>query len=170
PIASALDAIHEAGLVHGDVGPANVLLDIHGEPYLTDFGIARRLGTPAERLGTLAYLAPERIVGSDRDSGLEAGGPAADRYAFAGLLLYALTGRPAFEGATPDDVLRAHLEAPVPAATARRPELPARIDHVVARGLAKDPGERFGSATELLAAARDALAMPLPGVVAADPR
>jgi hypothetical protein len=157
PIASALDAIHAAGLVHGDVGPANVLLDAHGEPYLTDFGIARRLGAPAERLGTIAYLAPERIVAGDGSSAPDAGGAAADRYAFAGLLLYALTGRPPFEGATPDDILRAHLEADPPAATARRPELPAAIDAVIGRGLAKDGLARYASASDLLAAARDAL-------------
>ncbi|HEY3522090.1 MAG TPA: serine/threonine-protein kinase [Candidatus Limnocylindrales bacterium] len=169
PIASAIDAIHEAGLVHGDVGPANVLLDAHGEPYLADFGIARRLGAPAERLGTLAYLAPERIVADDGGSTPDAGGAAGDRYAFAGLLLYALTGRPPFEGPTPDDVLRAHLEAPPPTATSRRPGLPTRLDVVIARGLAKDPAARYGSATELLAAAGDALATETPSLASSDP-
>jgi Protein kinase domain len=162
PIATALDAIHGAGLVHGDVGPANVLLDTHGEPYLTDFGIARRLGAPAERLGTLAYLAPERIVdpaGDAEGSGSvpSAGGAAADRYAFAGLVLYVLTGRPPFEGRTPDDILRAHLGAPPPAASSRRGHLPAAIDPVLARGLAKDPRERQATATALLDDVRRAL-------------
>jgi protein kinase-like protein len=171
PIASVLDAIHDAGLVHGDVGPANVLLDVHGEPYLTDFGIARRLGAPAERLGTLAYLAPERIVDAPAGDGggaiPEAGGAAADRYAFAGLVLYALTGRPPFEGPTPDDVLRAHLDAPPPSASSRRPSLPAAIDAVVARGLAKEPGARYPSAGAMLEAVRAALSLRPAG--SADP-
>jgi serine/threonine-protein kinase len=169
PIASVLDALHGAGLVHGDVGPANVLLDVHGEPYLTDFGIARRLGAPAERLGTLAYLAPERIAADadERRSVPAAGGSAADRYAFAGLVLYTLTGRPPFEGATADDVLRAHLGAPVPSASARRPNLPEALDPVIARGLAKDPQTRYPTAIAMLEAVREALA---PVSAAPDPR
>ncbi len=161
PIASALDAIHAAGLVHGDVGPANVLLDLHGEPYLTDFGIARRLGAPAERLGTLAYLAPERISDDDEggsaDVNPDSGGAAADRYAFAGLVLFALTATPPFGGPTPDAVLRAHLDAPPPLASERRADLPRALDPVIARGLAKEPGERYPTATALLDAVRVAL-------------
>jgi tRNA A-37 threonylcarbamoyl transferase component Bud32 len=175
PIAAALDAIHAAGLVHGDVGPANVLLDSHGEPYLADFGIARRLGAPAERLGTLAYLAPERIAASSEDtdgSGAvpAAGGAAADRYAFAGLVLYALTGRPPFEGPTADDVLRAHLDAPPPSASARRRHLPPALDPVIARGLAKDPAARQAMAVELLDDVRRALRAAPPTPAPADPR
>jgi hypothetical protein len=175
PIASALDAIHAAGLVHGDVGPANVLLDAHGEPYLTDFGIARRLGAPAERLGTLAYLAPERILDGGDDDGAaggdvpRAGAAAADRYAFAGLVLFALTGRPPFEGTTADDILRAHLDAPPPSASARRGHLPLALDPVIARGLAKDPAARFETATAMLDAVRHALRVKPGGSAVPDP-
>ena len=105
-VAAALDAAHARGLVHRDVKPANVLLttDEPEHAYLTDFGVAKRVGaysrhdqTRRQWVGTLDYLSPEQIRGEEV-------GPAADIYTLAGLLYHCLTGA-----------------APVPAARARRP-------------------------------------------------
>ncbi len=162
PIASALDAIHGAGLIHGDVSPSNILLDARGEPYLADFGIARRLSAPGEPRATLAYLAPERIRHPEGGTALDS---RADLYAFAGTLVYALTGRPPFPGATGDALLTAHLEADPPRPSAMGADLPPALDDVVARAMAKEPAARFATAGAIVAATANALS-PRPGPVA----
>jgi serine/threonine-protein kinase len=161
-LAGALDAVHAAGLVHRDLKPANVLLDQPpggGErAYLTDFGAGRRLDAPSDVtatgtwLGTLDYVAPETLAGAPP-------GPAGDRYALACVAFELLTGAPPFRRDTPAATLSAHHQAPVPSARARRPALPAAVDAVLARGLAKDPGERYATAEQFVAALGDALAV-----------
>jgi CHASE2 domain-containing sensor protein len=157
-LAAALDAAHARGLVHRDVKPANVLLTLD-EPehlYLTDFGVAREVGAGAALtnvggwVGTLDYLAPEQIRG-------ETAGAAGDVYALAGLLHHCLTGEVPFPRDSEAAKLWAHVNAPPPAPSALRPDLPAAIDDVIARGLAKEPGERYRSATELARACAAAL-------------
>jgi DNA-binding beta-propeller fold protein YncE len=156
-VADALDAAHRRGLVHRDVKPSNVLLD-HADGrehcYLADFGLTQRAAeaNPAagHLVGTVAYVAPEQIRGDPIDG-------RADQYALAALLFECLTGTAPFEGRSDVAVIFAHLEEPVPPASGRDPSLPAAIDAVLARGMAKDPGERFASCTELVRAAGTAL-------------
>ncbi|WP_308283698.1 serine/threonine-protein kinase, partial [Pseudonocardia oceani] len=156
-VASALDAAHEAGLVHRDVKPANVFLtrDRPGTArfaYLGDFGIARAtsggsLTASGMTVGTLDYMAPERFRGLDVDG-------RADVYALGCLLHESLTGRKPYTG-EPAALMNAHVHADPP-----RPSehgAPAALDAVVARAMAKDPADRFATAGELAAAARAAL-------------
>ena len=156
-VADALDAAHRRGLVHRDVKPSNVLLDdADGREhcYLADFGLTQRAAEadPADGhlVGTVAYVAPEQIRGDPIDG-------RADQYALAGLLFECLTGTAPFDGRADVAVIFAHLEEPVPPASGRDPSLPAAVDAVLARGMAKDPGERFASCTELVRAAGTAL-------------
>jgi serine/threonine protein kinase len=168
-LAGALDAAHARGLVHRDVKPANVLLTLD-EPehlYLTDFGVAKQLGAGGGMtraggwVGTLDYLAPEQIRG-------EATGPGGDVYALAGLLCHCLTGRVPFPRETEPAKLWAHVNAAPPAPSRMQPGLPAAIDDVVARGMAKAPEERFQSAGDLARACARALEVPeIPGTAAA---
>lgn len=154
-VAEALDHAHAAGLVHRDVKPGNILIDGAGDAYLSDFGLAR-VTADAERLtrtgmwvGTLEYMAPEQIRA-------QRVGPAADLYALAAVAYEALTGRPPFVRGNPADLMQAHLaDAPRPA-SALRPEM-AAADAVLARGLAKEPAERFGSAAAFVHALSGAL-------------
>ena len=149
-VASALDAAHADGLIHRDVKPSNVLITGQGKSmpfaYLIDFGIARvvsggRLTTSSGAIGTVAYMAPERFAGSPGDR-------RADVYSLACVLYECLTGRQPFSGEMVA-VMWAQLHGVPPAPSTLRPDLSAAVDEVVARGLAKDPAYRYGTAGEL---------------------
>jgi len=154
-VAAALDAAHAKGLVHRDVKPSNVLLDAGEHAYLADFGLTRHFsegsGAGGSRsLGTPAYLAPEQIEGGSVDG-------RADVYSLACLLFECLTGTAPFAGSSRLAVAWAHLEDEPPRASERSPGLPAAIDAVLARAMAKDPDHRYSSCGELADAARIAL-------------
>ena len=157
-VASALDAAHARGLVHRDVKPSNVLLDPGTRPdgsdhvYLADFGLTRPvseetgLADDGNLLGTIDYVAPEQIAGEDLDG-------RADVYSLGCMLYECLVGQPPFRRDSDVAVVFAHLEAEPPPPTARRSELPAAFDAVIARALAKDPDQRFPGCRELARAA-----------------
>ncbi|MBB5802043.1 WD40 repeat protein [Saccharothrix ecbatanensis] len=155
-VAEALDAAHAAGLVHRDVKPSNVLVDRAGHAYLADFGIARPVSAKATAItrtghfiGSLDYIAPERL-GGETDG-------RADVYSLACVLYEGLTGRLPFGGAEPAAKLAAHLLEPPPAPSRLDPRIGPALDAVLARGLAKDPGHRYPTATALISAASDAM-------------
>jgi len=158
-VGSALDAAHEAGLVHRDVKPANVLLDGHDHAYLTDFGLTKRLAADTvetrtgQILGTLDYIAPEQIRG-------EPLGPYTDVYALACMTVHLLTGDVPFTVDTEEGKLWAHLSEPPPRVIARRPGLPLAVDAVLTRAMAKDPALRYATAGEFAADTAAAVAAP----------
>src|SRR3954470_952871 len=158
-VADALDAAHRRGLVHRDVKPSNVLLD-HADgrehAYLADFGLTRstsdRGPADARFTGTVDYVAPEQIRGDAVDG-------RADEYGLACLLFECLTGTVPYRSASGVGALFAHLEEPVPRVGERRVGLPADLDGVFARALAKDPADRFATCTAFVDEARAALAL-----------
>src|SRR5215211_7321211 len=153
-VASALEAAHGRGLVHRDVKPSNVLLDLGARPdgsdhaYLTDFGLSRRISDEADAnlLGTIDYVAPEQIAGEEVDA-------RADVYSLGCVLYECLVGVPPFRRDSELAVVFAHLETEAPAPSALRSELPTRLDGVIGRALAKAPGKRYASCRELAGAA-----------------
>ena len=154
-MADALDAGHALGLVHRDVKPGNVLLAREGGVYLADFGLTRHAdeGSPAEKphlSGTLEYVAPEQIEGEPPD-------PRADVYSLGCVLYHCLAGETPFPKSSPMALLWAHFNEQPPSLRERRPELPASIDGVIARALAKESRERYASCGELAAAAAAAV-------------
>lgn len=165
--ASALDAAHAHGLVHRDVKPANLLIPAAApwHVYLTDFGLAKRDGSSAgvtgtgEWLGTPDFASPEQVEGQELDA-------RADVYGLGCVLFAALTGRPPFA-----DVPRlrkgwAQANEPPPTLRSIDPALPAALEPVLARALAKEPGERYRSAGELGEAARAAAGSAAPASAA----
>ncbi|MEV0293087.1 protein kinase [Nocardia sp. NPDC050710] len=159
-IAAALDAAHAEGLVHRDVKPANILVTPSDFAYLADFGIARSTGDPnvtatGTAVGSYNYIAPERF-----DTAPVTG--TADVYSLACVLYECLTGAQPFPVDAMSVLIRSHLTAPPPRPTSKRAGLPAALDDVITRGMAKDPADRYPSASALAAAARAAVTAPPP--------
>jgi Protein kinase domain len=154
-VASALDAAHAAGLVHRDVKPGNMLIDVRkGRPdhvYLADFGLTKAtsgavtLTGTGRFLGTADYAAPEQIRGRRVDG-------RADQYALACAVVEMLTGQTPFPRDEVMSILSAQMSEPPPPVSARRHGLPAELDAVLARALAKSPGDRYGSCGDFTAA------------------
>jgi len=154
-VASALDAAHAAGLVHRDVKPGNMLMDVRkGRPdhvYLADFGLTKAtsgavtLTGTGKFLGTADYAAPEQIRGRRVDG-------RTDQYALACVAVEMLTGQTPFPLEKVMEVLTAHISEPPPPLSARRHGLPAELDAVLGRALAKSPSDRYPSCADFIAA------------------
>ena len=162
PVASALDAAHAAGLLHRDVKPANMLLDVvPGRPdhvYLSDFGLSKATGASTgltgtgQFLGTLDYISPEQVQGGAVDG-------RADQYALACAAFEMLTGGPPFRYDEAVALMHAQLLDPPPKLTSRRPDLPPAADDVLDRALAKAPADRYPSCRDFAEALRGAFGL-----------
>lgn len=152
-VASALTVAHNAKMVHGDVKPANILVAKNDFAYLIDFGIAQategtqfsKSGQPA---GTWWYLAPELFTTS------YAAGPRSDVYALTCVLYQCLTGELPYPGDTLDEQQTGHLSTPPPRPSAKNAGVPRGFDVVIATGMAKEPAQRYQSASDLAQSAR----------------
>jgi serine/threonine protein kinase len=145
-VASALHSAHQAGLVHPDVKPSNILLAHNDFAYLIDFGIARAAGetgltSVGSTLGTWSYMAPERFGDGEI-------GPSCDVYALACVLYQCLTGELPFPGTTLEQIAVGHMVMPPPRPSEERTTVPTALDDVIATGLAKQPTDRYESTVE----------------------
>jgi protein kinase-like protein len=162
PVAEALDEAHGIGLIHRDIKPQNVLVGRRDHSFLADFGLTKgttetSLTKTGHFVGTWDYIPPEQI------NGLRATA-ASDIYSLTAVLFECLTGQVPYPKPAEAAVLYAHVSDPPPRPTAKLPELPARLDEIVARGMAKDPAERHASAGELIDEVRGAFAAAAPVV------
>ncbi len=161
-VAQALDAAHADGLVHRDIKPSNILVTASDFVYVVDFGIARAMGGRQTSLtitgatvGTLDYMAPERFIGHAVDG-------RADIYSLACVLYECLTATPPFDGKDLPSLMYAHLNSSPPQVSSLIEGVPPALDAVIARGMAKDPADRFLTAGTLMAAAQEALLAKAP--------
>jgi serine/threonine-protein kinase len=157
-IADALAYAHQRGVIHRDIKPSNLIVDQDQRPYVTDFGLARLVQAGPSTLsqdmlvGTPHYMSPEQAQGSANIS------PSSDLYSL-GVIYYELAvGRVPFTGTTPYAVVHDHIYTPLPMPSLQNPAVPALVEMVLIKALAKDPADRYGSTVELAAAFRQAVA------------
>jgi serine/threonine protein kinase len=154
-VANALDAAHDAGLIHRDIKPQNILIGRGDHAYLADFGLIKapdeaRLTGTGQFIGTIDYVAPEQIQADPATS-------ASDIYALTGVLYECLTGEVPYPKPSEAATLHAHVMQPPPRLSERRPDLPPALDGVISAGMAKDPWSRPSRAAELIQSASRAL-------------
>ncbi|VTS05407.1 protein kinase domain-containing protein [Tuwongella immobilis] len=150
PLTAGLQAMHQVGVIHCDLKPANVLLDARGIPKLADFGLARQFDTDSQQTrtgtvrGTPSYMAPEQARGMIREFG-----PTVDVYALGGILYELLTGRPPFLSASVLETLRqVQIDEPVPPRRLN-PDVPLDLETICLKCLEKSPAKRYPNAMEL---------------------
>jgi len=147
-VASGLDYAHQRGILHRDVKPSNILLDPHGHAYLADFGLAKVLEASVTLtgssglMGTPAYMAPELHLGQPAS-------PQTDVYSLGVMMFELVTGHLPYPADNPVAVAFRHVNDPVPSPRQLQPDLPATVDHVIRRAMAKDPGDRYPDAGSL---------------------
>ena len=153
-IAPGLDEAHVKGIVHRDIKPSNILFDKRGNPYISDFGIAKLTQaqsgnvTGSAIIGTPAYMAPEQAQGDNIDG-------RADIYALGIILFEMVTGKQPYEADTPMAVAIKHITDPVPHILDANPKLPFGMDAIIQKAMAKDKNDRYSTAVELVNALRD---------------
>ncbi|MFC5816364.1 Stk1 family PASTA domain-containing Ser/Thr kinase [Nonomuraea sp. NPDC050478] len=154
PVLAALGAAHQAGMVHRDVKPENVLLADDGRIKVVDFGLARAIEATNQTrtgvmIGTIGYMSPEQVTTGGADV-------RSDVYA-AGIMLFELvTGRQPYDGETPMSVAYRHVHDTVPAPSSLASDVPALIDTLVAQATAREPHDRPADATAMLVQAVEA--------------
>lgn len=152
-VAEALDYAHQQGIIHRDLKPGNIMLDESGNAYLSDFGIARVMGsnlTGSAIIGTPAYMSPEQAYGTSIDA-------RSDIYSLGIVLFELITGREPYQAETPMSLLLKHINEPIPSISEFRSNVPIAVQDVVNMATAKNADDRFIAATGLAKAFQAAL-------------
>ncbi len=157
PAGQALAYAHDQGVLHRDIKPSNFILSSEGEVFLTDFGLARMAETGDSTLsrdmlvGTPQYISPEQARGERLDA-------RTDIYSLGVVLFEMLTGKVPYDADTPYAVIHDHIFSPLPLPTEFKPDVPAPVERVVLKALAKDRNDRFENVREMVSALQEALA------------
>ena len=151
-VARAVEHLHQQGIIHRDLKPSNILLDAEGEPYVTDFGLAKVFVGGSERTatgiiaGTPSYMAPEQAAAGRAELS-----PAADVYSLGAILYELLTGVPPFRGETAMDTLMELLGGDPLRPRTLNPRIPRGLELICLKCLSKEPAQRYAAAAELAA-------------------
>jgi serine/threonine-protein kinase len=154
PVCRAVQYAHEHGVLHRDLKPSNILIDLQGNPYVSDFGLAKRIDVDPELtptgaiLGTPSYMPPEQ-AGSSGSGGRPQLGPAADVYSLGAILYHMVTGRPPFQAATPIETMLLALEHDPLPPRALNPRVDSDLEMIAMKCLQKSPALRFPSAAAI---------------------
>ncbi|MDE3205414.1 MAG: Stk1 family PASTA domain-containing Ser/Thr kinase [Acidobacteriota bacterium] len=149
-VAAALDFAHRSGVIHRDVKPGNVLIDDRAQVKVADFGIARAIGTSEDLtqtgsvMGTATYFSPEQAQGYPVD-------PRSDVYSLGVVLYEMVTGRPPFTGDNPVSIAYKHVKEPPPRPGTVAPGVPAALEAIILKAMAKEPVDRYQSAEDMRA-------------------
>lgn len=154
-LASAIDYAHVRGIIHRDIKPSNIMFTQDGDVVLTDFGIVRMLGMPRYTLtgfiaGTPTYMAPEQAQSLTSDH-------RSDIYSLGVILYELVTGHTPFSGDTPMEIIKKHIDEPLPPIDINNTNMPLNVEMVIRKTLAKNPEERYQTATELALALQEVL-------------
>src|SRR5579859_2766519 len=156
-VGAALQFAHGQGVLHRDIKPSNIMLASDGAIYLTDFGLARMAGAGESTLsfdtllGTPSYMSPEQARG---DKALDAG---TDIYSFGVVIYELIVGRVPFSADTPYAVIHDHIFTPLPSPRSLNPDVPASVEPILTKALAKDRADRYPTVGEMVADLRRAL-------------
>jgi len=147
-VASALDKAHSMGMIHRDIKPGNILFDLEDNPYISDFGLVKMVEvsvqlTHSEFFGTPAYTSPEQCQGEKTVDAR------ADVYSLTAVFFHMITGSPPYQAGNAMALLMKHVSDPIPRLADAAPDLPAALQTVIDRGMAKSPSGRFSSAGEM---------------------
>ncbi|HSR21021.1 MAG TPA: serine/threonine-protein kinase, partial [Anaerolineales bacterium] len=153
-LSSALAYAHKNGLVHRDLKPDNILFDSNGDPFISDFGVAKITDSATNMtgsgiIGTPAYMSPEQAQGEQVDN-------RSDIYGLGVIIFQMLSGHQPYEATTPMGVAVKHITDPVPEILKVNPSLPGQTDTIIKTAMAKDPSLRYQTATELAHALSEA--------------
>ncbi len=164
-LSSALAYAHRHGLIHRDLKPDNILFDNNGDPFISDFGVAKITDSSTNMtgsgiIGTPAYMSPEQAQGEPVDA-------RSDIYGLGVIIFQMLSGHQPYEATTPMGVAVKHITDPVPDILAANPELPPATDKIIKTAMAKDREQRYPTATELSRALHEAAFGPAPQTASA---
>jgi len=153
-LSGALAYAHKNGLIHRDLKPDNILFDNNGDPFISDFGVAKITDSATNMtgsgiIGTPAYMSPEQAQGDKVDN-------RSDIYGLGVIIFQMLSGHQPYEATTPMGVAVKHITDPVPEILKISPDLPQQTDIIIKTAMAKDPGLRYQTATELAHALTEA--------------
>ncbi len=156
-LCSAIDYAHARGMVHRDIKPANVMINDEGQIVLTDFGIARIMGTTQYTAtgalsGTPAYMSPEQGQG-------ERGDERSDIYSLGVMFYEMVTGMVPYDADTPFAVIMKHISQPLPLPTKVNPDIPESVEEVILKAMSKEPDDRYQTASDMAIALRDAVSV-----------